>query len=213
MPTNKQQLKTTTVKAWQSIKKEETQRLLWQLPSDDPKDKSLRGSDRETLVAIQLAHDDQSTLQETVHSWVTSRPTDVYIHDLNERYHMAAHSGRRSRDRARGMSSRPRGVGQNIPILTLKDYAEAMKNNTCVKKFSIVGTRSNDPVAFGYGAHTAIYYAFADMLKVNTALKSLNVESNFISGTGILALVESLQQNTSLVELKIDNQQYFSIAE
>ncbi|XP_077106819.1 tropomodulin-1 isoform X4 [Ranitomeya variabilis] len=85
---------------------------------------------------------------------------------------------------------------RNIPILTLKDYAEAMKNNTYVKKFSIVGTRSNDPVAF----------AFADMLKVNTALKSLNVESNFISGTGILALVESLQQNTSLVELKIDNQ-------
>ncbi|CAJ0934947.1 unnamed protein product [Ranitomeya imitator] len=38
-----------------------------QLPSDDPKDKSLRGSDRETLVAIQLAHDDQSTFQETVH--------------------------------------------------------------------------------------------------------------------------------------------------
>ncbi|KAM4053815.1 tropomodulin-1 isoform 1-T1 [Anomaloglossus baeobatrachus] len=85
---------------------------------------------------------------------------------------------------------------RNIPILILKDYAEAMKNNSYVKKFSIVGTRSNDPVAF----------AFADMLKVNTALKSLNVESNFISGTGILALVESLQQNTSLVELKIDNQ-------
>ncbi|CAJ0934368.1 unnamed protein product [Ranitomeya imitator] len=38
-----------------------------QLPSDDPKDKSLRGSDRETLVAIQLAHDDQSMFQETVH--------------------------------------------------------------------------------------------------------------------------------------------------
>ncbi|KAL1266796.1 hypothetical protein QQF64_002471 [Cirrhinus molitorella] len=38
-----------------------------QLPSDDPKDKSLRGSDRETLGAIQLAHDDQSTFQETVH--------------------------------------------------------------------------------------------------------------------------------------------------
>ncbi|XP_075067019.1 tropomodulin-1 isoform X1 [Mixophyes fleayi] len=85
---------------------------------------------------------------------------------------------------------------RNIPILTLKAYAEAMKNNTHVKKFSIVGTRSNDPVAF----------ALADMLKVNSTLKSLNVESNFISGPGILALVESLQQNTSLVELKIDNQ-------
>ncbi|XP_063770308.1 tropomodulin-1 [Pseudophryne corroboree] len=85
---------------------------------------------------------------------------------------------------------------RNIPIITLKAYAEAMKTNTHVTKFSIVGTRSNDPVAF----------ALADMLKVNGTLKSLNVESNFISGAGILALVESLQKNTSLVELKIDNQ-------
>ncbi|KAM4810029.1 tropomodulin-1 isoform 1-T1 [Rhinophrynus dorsalis] len=85
---------------------------------------------------------------------------------------------------------------RNIPITTLKAYAEAMKDNTHVKRLSIVGTRSNDPVA----------YALADMLKVNKTLKSLNVESNFISGTGILSLIESLQYNTSLIELKIDNQ-------
>ncbi|NXV86983.1 TMOD1 protein, partial [Calonectris borealis] len=84
----------------------------------------------------------------------------------------------------------------NIPIPTLKAFAEALKNNTYVKKFSIVGTRSNDPVAF----------ALAEMLKVNNTLKSLNVESNFISGAGILAVVEALQGNTSLIELRIDNQ-------
>ncbi|NXX61522.1 TMOD1 protein, partial [Scopus umbretta] len=84
----------------------------------------------------------------------------------------------------------------NIPIPTLKAFAEALKNNTYVKKFSIVGTRSNDPVAF----------ALAEMLKVNSTLKSLNVESNFISGSGILAVVEALQGNTSLIELRIDNQ-------
>lgn len=44
------------------------------------------------------------------------------------------------------------------------------------------------------------------MLKVNSVLKTLNVESNFISGAGILRLVEALPHNTSLVELKIDNQ-------
>lgn len=44
------------------------------------------------------------------------------------------------------------------------------------------------------------------MLKENKALKTLNVESNFISGAGILRLVEALPHNTSLVELKIDNQ-------
>ncbi|NXY26953.1 TMOD1 protein, partial [Atrichornis clamosus] len=84
----------------------------------------------------------------------------------------------------------------NIPIPTLKAFADALKNNVYVKKFSIVGTRSNDPVAF----------ALAEMLKVNSTLKSLNVESNFISGSGILAIVEALQGNTSLVELRIDNQ-------
>ncbi|NXM40987.1 TMOD1 protein, partial [Gymnorhina tibicen] len=84
----------------------------------------------------------------------------------------------------------------NIPIPTLKAFAEALKNNVYVKKFSIVGTRSNDPVAF----------ALAEMLKVNNTLKSLNVESNFISGSGILAIVEALEGNTSLVELRIDNQ-------
>ncbi|CAM5115795.1 unnamed protein product [Eretmochelys imbricata] len=85
---------------------------------------------------------------------------------------------------------------RNIPIPTLKAYAEALKNNSYVKKLSIVGTRSNDPVA----------YALAEMLKANGILKSLNVESNFISGSGILALIEALQYNTSLIELKIDNQ-------
>ncbi|XP_046699211.1 tropomodulin-1 isoform X3 [Silurus meridionalis] len=85
---------------------------------------------------------------------------------------------------------------KNIPIGTLKAYAEALKENTVVERLSIVGTRSNDPVA----------YALADMLRVNTTLKCLNVESNFITGNGILALVESLQKNTTLQELKIDNQ-------
>ncbi|XP_029706773.1 tropomodulin-1 isoform X2 [Takifugu rubripes] len=85
---------------------------------------------------------------------------------------------------------------KNIPIKTLKSYAEALMKNTVVERFSIVGTRSNDPVAF----------AMAEMLRVNTTLKSLNVESNFITGTGILALIEALQHNTTLQELKIDNQ-------
>ncbi|XP_048358969.1 tropomodulin-1 isoform X3 [Sphaerodactylus townsendi] len=48
--------------------------------------------------------------------------------------------------------------------------------------------------------------ALAEMLKVNSVLKSLNVESNFISGSGILALIEALQNNKTLIELKIDNQ-------
>uniref|UniRef100_A0A8C9ACX4 Tropomodulin 3 n=1 Tax=Prolemur simus TaxID=1328070 RepID=A0A8C9ACX4_PROSS len=48
--------------------------------------------------------------------------------------------------------------------------------------------------------------AFADMLKVNKTLNSLNMESNFITGVGILALIDALRDNETLAELKIDNQ-------
>lgn len=48
--------------------------------------------------------------------------------------------------------------------------------------------------------------AFADMLKVNKTLKSLNIESNFITGAGILALIDALKENETLTEIKIDNQ-------
>ncbi|KFR15182.1 Tropomodulin-2, partial [Opisthocomus hoazin] len=85
---------------------------------------------------------------------------------------------------------------KNIPIPTLKEFAKALESNTHVKTFSLAATRSNDPVAI----------AFADMLKVNKTLKSLNVESNFITGMGILALIDALKENESLTEIKIDNQ-------
>lgn len=85
---------------------------------------------------------------------------------------------------------------KNIPIPTLKDFAKSLESNTHVKCFSLAATRSNDPVAI----------AFADMLKGNKTLKSLNIETNFITGTGILALVEALKQNRTLTEIKIANQ-------
>ncbi|KFU87259.1 Tropomodulin-3, partial [Chaetura pelagica] len=85
---------------------------------------------------------------------------------------------------------------KNIPIPTLKEFAKALETNKHVKSFSLAATRSNDPVAV----------ALADMLRVNTKLKSLNIESNFITGVGILALVDALKDNETLTEIKIDNQ-------
>ncbi|KAK1148000.1 hypothetical protein AOXY_G35352 [Acipenser oxyrinchus oxyrinchus] len=85
---------------------------------------------------------------------------------------------------------------KNIPIPTLKDFAKAMEKNTHVKKFSLAATRSNDPVAA----------AFADMLRENKTLKSLNLESNFITGVGIQAIVHAMKENDTLSEMKIDNQ-------
>ncbi|KAK9958486.1 hypothetical protein ABG768_010602 [Culter alburnus] len=85
---------------------------------------------------------------------------------------------------------------KNIPIPTLKEFAKAMERNTHVKKFSLAATRSNDPVAV----------AFSDMLRENKTLRSLNLESNFITGAGVQALVEALRDNDTLSEIKIDNQ-------
>ncbi|XP_078392922.1 tropomodulin-4-like [Cetorhinus maximus] len=87
---------------------------------------------------------------------------------------------------------------KDIPIQTLKEFAEALKHNTHVKKLSMAATRSNDPVA----------HAVAEMLKENSTLKSLNIESNFISGTGMQAITTALKGNSTLTELKIDNQRH-----
>ncbi|XP_069767261.1 tropomodulin-2 [Narcine bancroftii] len=85
---------------------------------------------------------------------------------------------------------------KNIPIPTLKDFAEALKKNSHLKKFSLAATRSNDPIAF----------ALADMLRQNTTLKSLNIESNFITGVGMQLIIDALKENETLMEIKIDNQ-------
>uniref|UniRef100_A0A672K6I3 Tropomodulin 1 n=1 Tax=Sinocyclocheilus grahami TaxID=75366 RepID=A0A672K6I3_SINGR len=82
------------------------------------------------------------------------------------------------------------------------DLVEVNLNNIKVNTAAAHITHMNNP-HIAYINHPV---ALADMLKVNTTLKSLNVESNFITGAGILALVESLKSNTTLLELKIDNQ-------
>lgn len=44
------------------------------------------------------------------------------------------------------------------------------------------------------------------MLQENTSLQSLNVESNFITSDGMMAIIKAVAKNATLVELKIDNQ-------
>ncbi|KAG9276592.1 tropomodulin-4 [Astyanax mexicanus] len=84
----------------------------------------------------------------------------------------------------------------DIPIPTLKEIFNGMKRNTHVLSLSIVATRSNDPVAF----------AAAEMLAANSTLQSLNIESNFITATGMMAIIKALAKNNTLAEIKIDNQ-------
>lgn len=47
------------------------------------------------------------------------------------------------------------------------------------------------------------------MLRVNTALRSLNIESNFVTGVGMQSIIDALKENDTLMELKIDNQVSF----
>ncbi|XP_012514273.1 PREDICTED: tropomodulin-4 isoform X2 [Propithecus coquereli] len=85
---------------------------------------------------------------------------------------------------------------QDIPIPMLSELCEAMKTNTYVRSFSLVATRSGDPIA----------NAVADMLRENRSLQSLNIESNFISSTGLMAVLKAVRENATLTELRVDNQ-------
>uniref|UniRef100_A0A669BBH2 Tropomodulin 2 n=1 Tax=Oreochromis niloticus TaxID=8128 RepID=A0A669BBH2_ORENI len=51
-----------------------------------------------------------------------------------------------------------------------------------------------------------LIYFSCDMLRENKTLRSLNLESNFITGAGVQALVDALRDNDTLTEIKIDNQ-------
>lgn len=55
-----------------------------------------------------------------------------------------------------------------------------------------------------------LFQAFSDMLRANKTLQSLNLESNFITGLGVQALVDALRDNDTLTEIKIDNQVTFT---
>ncbi|XP_021047398.1 leiomodin-2 [Mus pahari] len=87
---------------------------------------------------------------------------------------------------------------ENITTPTLSRFAEALKENTVVKTFSLANTHADDAAAI----------AIADMLKVNEHITSVNVESNFITGKGILAIMRALQHNTVLTELRFHNQRH-----
>nr|XP_056700836.1 leiomodin-1 [Euleptes europaea] len=77
-------------------------------------------------------------------------------------------------------------------------FAEALEFNTVVKVFALTNTRADDHVAF----------AIAIMLKSNKTLVSINLDSNYITGKGILAIFRALLQNNTLTELRFHNQRH-----
>lgn len=77
-------------------------------------------------------------------------------------------------------------------------FAEALEFNTTVRAFALANTRADDHVAF----------AIAMMLRGNRTITSLNLDSNHITGKGILAVFRALLQNSTLTELRFHNQRH-----
>ncbi len=81
---------------------------------------------------------------------------------------------------------------------TLIQFAEGLRSNTRIKTFCLANTRADDHVAF----------AIAGTLRDNSTLTSINLDSNHLTGKGILAIIRSLQHNSTLMELRFHNQRH-----
>ncbi|KAA0713966.1 Leiomodin-1 Smooth muscle leiomodin [Triplophysa tibetana] len=81
---------------------------------------------------------------------------------------------------------------------TLRQFAEGLRSNTHIKTFSLANTRADDHVAF----------AIAKTLRDNSTLTGINLDSNHLTGKGILAIINSLQLNKTLTELRFHNQRH-----
>ena len=80
--------------------------------------------------------------------------------------------------------------------LSALQVAQALLANTHVKRVQMVNAKVN----------TAAAEAFAALIRANTPLEVLNLESNDITSPGIKAIAEALHGNTTLAELKLTNQ-------
>lgn len=87
---------------------------------------------------------------------------------------------------------------EDVSQETLLRFAEALSSNTHVHVFSLANTHADDRVAF----------AISKMLCENRSIRNLNIESNFVTGQGILALLAALHHNRTLVELRFHNQRH-----
>ncbi|EHB01115.1 Leiomodin-3 [Heterocephalus glaber] len=87
---------------------------------------------------------------------------------------------------------------ENIPKEMLLDFVNAMKKNKHIKTFSLANVGADESIAF----------ALANMLRENRSITTLNIESNFITGKGIVAIMRCLQFNETLIELRFHNQRH-----
>ncbi|CAL8339259.1 unnamed protein product [Lota lota] len=85
-----------------------------------------------------------------------------------------------------------------IKVKTLIQFAEALHKNTYIKTFALANCRADDHVA----------YAIAGTLRHNNTLTSINLDSNLLTGKGIMSIIQALQRNSTLTELRFHNQRH-----
>ncbi|XP_075997550.1 uncharacterized protein lmod1b [Genypterus blacodes] len=85
-----------------------------------------------------------------------------------------------------------------IKTKTLIQFAQALHNNTNIKTFALANCRADDHVA----------YAIAGTLRHNNTITSINVDSNHLTGKGIMSIIQALQHNATLTELRFQNQRH-----
>jgi len=85
---------------------------------------------------------------------------------------------------------------KNVSIERLIEVCEAVKDNTVLVKLEMASVDATDRVA----------KAMAKSLEDNKTLKSLNMESNFISGESIVELVKAANKQQVLLEIRVANQ-------
>lgn len=85
---------------------------------------------------------------------------------------------------------------KNISVDKLAALGAVLKTNTVLQHLSLANTRATELVA----------REIAEGLRENKTLQSLNVESNYISGNGIVALLEAVNVNQTVTELRVANQ-------
>ncbi|KAL4648335.1 leiomodin-1-like [Arapaima gigas] len=81
---------------------------------------------------------------------------------------------------------------------TLVELVEALQENKHVKTLALANTGADDHVAC----------ALADILTINKTLNSINLDSNHLTGKGIIALINALQHNATLTALCFHNQRH-----
>lgn len=85
---------------------------------------------------------------------------------------------------------------RDVTTEILEDVAKGLKSNTNLKHLQLANTQMTDKTA----------KMFADALSKNKTLESINLESNFLTGDGIMAIMRVLETNTNLTALRLANQ-------